>query len=143
MLPLAAGITLDPISNIGLLALAVGVAWLSWAIVEEPFRKARIPRPTMTRLSLQLGTAAIVGVVAWSITLDATADAAIAGIGGGSDAMTDTTASGRGAGDRRAVAVVGSAHGAGRRANGRRRADRGHGRAELVRERLHPGAADG
>jgi peptidoglycan/LPS O-acetylase OafA/YrhL len=92
ILPIAAGIVLEPIGTVGLLALAVCVAWLSWTLVEEPFRKARVPRRTMTRLSLQLGTAAIVGVVAWSITLEATANAAIAGIGDGSHSRASTAA---------------------------------------------------
>jgi peptidoglycan/LPS O-acetylase OafA/YrhL len=110
VLPIAAGIALEPIGTVGLLGLAIGVAWLSWAIVEEPFRKARVPRRTMTRLSLQLGTAAIVGVVAWSVTLEATANAAIAGIGDGSPARTRTAAMDE-APASVSGAVVGSARG--------------------------------
>ena len=84
VLPVAAyGAPLDPIVTLALMALAVLVAWLSWAFVEEPFRKARGPRRTGTRLSLQLGTATIVGVVTWSAMLGVSADAAIAGTGTG------------------------------------------------------------
>ena len=110
VLPIAAGIVLEPIGTVGLLALAIGVAWLSWALVEEPFRKARAPRRTMTRLSLQLGTAAIVGVVAWSITLEATANAAVAGIGDGSHSNASTAAMDE-APASVSGAVVGSARG--------------------------------
>ena len=92
VLPLAAGVAPDPLVTVALLALAVCVAWLSWAAVEEPFRRAHGPRRTITRLSLQLGTAAIIGVVAWSVMLEVTADAAIAGMGDGSHTMASTTA---------------------------------------------------
>ena len=114
VLPIAAGIVLEPTGTVGLLALAIGVAWLSWAIVEEPFRKARVPRRTMTRLSLQLGTAAIVGVVAWSITLEATANAAIAGIGDGSHSRASTTAM-----DEAPASVSGAVVGSTRGADGK------------------------
>ncbi len=79
----AIGTSPDPAGAAALAVIAIGVGWLSWAFVEEPFRKARLPRRTLTRLSLPLGTGAIVGVVAWSAMLGASADAAIAGVGAG------------------------------------------------------------
>jgi peptidoglycan/LPS O-acetylase OafA/YrhL len=87
VLPVAAGALIGPLETGALLALSVVVAWASWAFVEEPFRKAHRARRTMTRLSIQLGTAAIVGVVAWSGLLGVSADVAIAGISGGSAAI--------------------------------------------------------
>ena len=56
--PLAIGAPLDDVSRIGLVAISVGVAALSWALVETPFRTA------LPRLSHQPGRTVSIGLAA-------------------------------------------------------------------------------
>jgi peptidoglycan/LPS O-acetylase OafA/YrhL len=63
---------LEPVQAVALAALAVPVAWVSWAFVEEPFRRGRISLPSPGRLvTAGVGAMLAVALVATCLSIGA------------------------------------------------------------------------
>jgi peptidoglycan/LPS O-acetylase OafA/YrhL len=73
--------SLTPAQALALAAVAVPVAWVSWFIVEEPFRRGRIPLPRPSRVVV-IGVAVMLVVAMVGEMLDFGAQAALAAIDG-------------------------------------------------------------
>ena len=74
--------TLSPAQAAALAVLSVPAAWLSWKIVEEPFRRGLIPLPRPSRVVVA-GVAVMLIVAMIGVSLDFGAQSALAAISGG------------------------------------------------------------
>jgi peptidoglycan/LPS O-acetylase OafA/YrhL len=77
---LAIGAELNLGQTIGLIGIALALAVLTWAFVEEPFRRGRIPSPTMPRLTVAAGVATMLVVALVANGLAASDEASIASL---------------------------------------------------------------
>jgi peptidoglycan/LPS O-acetylase OafA/YrhL len=73
--------TITPAQAIALALVAVPVSWVSWFLVEEPFRRGRIPLPRPSRV-VAVGVAMMLVVAMVGEMLDFGAQAALAAIDG-------------------------------------------------------------
>ena len=73
--------TLTPAQALALALVAVPVSWVSWFLVEEPFRRGRIPLPRPSRV-VAIGVAMMLVVAMVGEMLDFGAQAALAAIDG-------------------------------------------------------------
>lgn len=85
---LAIGGTLGLGQSIGLVALAVVLAAATWALVEEPFRRGRIPMPAMPRQTVFIGVATMLVVALVANGFASSDEAVLASLSGSADAVS-------------------------------------------------------
>ncbi|MGA3057967.1 MAG: acyltransferase family protein [Candidatus Limnocylindrales bacterium] len=83
--------TMSPTQAVGLAALAIPVAAISWFFIEEPFRRGQIPLPRPSRV-VAVGVAVMLAVALIGASFDFGAQSALANIGGGRADATATLA---------------------------------------------------
>ncbi len=76
---IALGTALDPTTTIGLLGLAIVVAWVSWAVVERPFNRPMAVGSPVPRRSLAIGATSMAMIVALAGSLGVAATQASSG----------------------------------------------------------------
>ena len=82
---LAIGGTLGLDQSIGLVGVAFLLAVATWALVEEPFRRGRVPMPARPRLTVAAGVAAMLVVALIGTAFDSSDEAALASLSGPAD----------------------------------------------------------
>jgi peptidoglycan/LPS O-acetylase OafA/YrhL len=79
---LAIGGTLELSQSVGLVAIACLLAVATWALVEEPFRRGRIPMPAMPHQTVGIGLATMLIIALVGNSFAASDQASLASIGG-------------------------------------------------------------
>jgi peptidoglycan/LPS O-acetylase OafA/YrhL len=85
--------TISPAQAVGLAALAIPVATISWMFVEEPFRRGQIPLPRPSRV-VAAGVAVMLAVALIGSGFEFGAQSALANIGGGPPDPTASASTG-------------------------------------------------
>jgi peptidoglycan/LPS O-acetylase OafA/YrhL len=85
--------SISPAQAVGLAALAIPVATISWMFVEEPFRRGQIPLPRPSRV-VAAGVAVMLAVALIGSGFEFGAQSALANIGGGPPDPTATASIG-------------------------------------------------